>query len=135
MRRLLADEGMTDVTVDSAGTGDWHLGELPDARTRDTARRRGYTLDHRAQRFGPDDLARFDLVLAMDRNNLRDVLAMATAEEDRAKVRLLRSFDPAATSPDVPDPYYGKPADFELVFEVCEAACRGLLAHVRGLAR
>jgi protein-tyrosine phosphatase len=133
MRRLVADEGWTEVTVDSAGTGDWHLGEPPDPRTRDTLQRRGLAIDHVAQRFGAADLARFDLVIAMDRNNLRDLRAMATTEEERAKVRLLRSFDPQASAPDVPDPYYGKPSDFELVLEVCEAACRGLLEHVRGL--
>lgn len=135
MRRQLEDAGVGEVTVDSAGTGDWHLGELPDPRTRETARRRGLELDHRAQRFGPEDLARFELVIAMDRNNLRDLHAMATTDAARAKIVLLRSFDPAASSPDVPDPYYGKPADFDLVFDVCEAACRGLVEHVRGLAR
>ncbi len=135
MRRLLAEAGVADVTVDSAGTGDWHLGHPPDPRTRAVAERRGYRLDHVAQRFGPADLARYDLVIAMDRNNLRDLHAMATTDEARGKILLLRSFDPVASSPDVPDPYYGKPADFEHVFDVCEAACRGLLDHVRGLTR
>lgn len=130
MRKLLADAGMTHVTVDSAGTGDWHLGEPPDRRTQDVARRRGMALDHRAQKFTPPDLDRYDLVLAMDRNNLRDLRAMATTDEARAKIRLLRSYDPDASSPDVPDPYYGKHADFEHVFDVCEAACRKLLEHL-----
>ncbi len=131
MRKLLDDAGVAHVTIDSAGTGDWHLGDPPDTRARDVARRRGIAMDHRAQKFTAADLDRFDLVLAMDRNNLRDLRAMARSDEARAKIRLLRSFDPGASSPDVPDPYYGKPADFEHVFDVCEAACRGLLEHVK----
>lgn len=133
MRDLVARAGLSDrVVLDSAGTGDWHLGQLPDRRTREAAARRGLTLDHRAQQFGPADFARFDLVLAMDHANLRDLERMAPTAEDRAKVRLLRSFDPTAPAgAEVPDPYYGGPEGFEEVLDVCEAACRGLLEHLR----
>ena len=133
MRHLVEQAGVgATIHLDSAGTGDWHLGEPPDPRTRETARRRGFTLDHRAQRFTAKDFARFDLILAMDGNNLRDLERMAPTDADRAKVHLLRSFDPAAPQgAEVPDPYYGGPEGFEEVFDVCEAACKGLLAHLQ----
>ncbi len=133
MRHLVEQAGLVDrIEVDSAGTGDWHLGHAPDARTVDAARRRGLALDHRARLFTADDFARFDLILAMDGKNLHNVQAMATTEEQRAKVRMLRGFDPAAPpDAEVPDPYYGGADGFEEVFDVCEAACRGLLDHLR----
>jgi protein-tyrosine phosphatase len=132
-RRLIGDAGLADaVTVDSAGTGDWHLGEPPDPRTRATARRRGYELDHRARRFTAADFAKFDLILTMDHHNQRDVEAMAPTAADRARVRLFRSFDPGAPQgAEVPDPYYGGARGFEEVFDVCEGAARGLVAHLR----
>ena len=134
MRHLVDNAGLAArIALDSAGTGDWHLGELPDPRTRETARRRGFELAHRAQQFTAKDFARFDLVIAMDRQNRRDLEQMAPTAADRAKIRLLRSFD--ATAPqdaEVPDPYYGGPGGFEEVFDICERACRGLLDHLRG---
>jgi len=132
MRHLVNVAGLDgEIEIDSAGTGDWHLGEPPDPRTQQTARQRGFPLDHRAQRFTERDFARFDLILAMDGKNLRDLQRMAPTPADRAKVKLLRSFDPSAPQgAEVPDPYYGGPDGFDEVFDVCEAACRGLLAHV-----
>jgi protein-tyrosine phosphatase len=132
-RHLLGEAGLTDrVTLDSAGTGDWHLGEPPDRRTQAAARKRGIDMDHLAQKFTAADFARFDLVLAMDRKNLRDLEAMAPTPADRAKVRMFRSFDPVAPAgAEVPDPYYGGTAHFEEVLDVCEAAARGLVAHLR----
>ncbi len=133
MRRLVTDAGLDDaVSIDSAGTGDWHLGHPPDPRTLATALRRGCPLDHRAQRFTAADFARFDRILAMDRENLRNLERMAPTAADRAKVKLLRSFDPEAPpDAEVPDPYYGGAHGFEDVFDICEAACRGLVASLR----
>jgi protein-tyrosine phosphatase len=122
------------ILVDSAGTGDWHVGELPDRRARAEAASRGLTLDHRARQFVAEDFARFDLVLAMDASNEADLRAMAPTTADRDKVRLFRSFDPASpqgAAPAVPDPYYGGPDGFREVFDICEAASRGLLTYVR----
>jgi protein-tyrosine phosphatase len=90
-----------------------------------------------AQQFTSVDFDRYDYVLAMDRANRKELLRLARNEEDRAKVRLLRSFDPSLPQPDedagpeVPDPYYGGPRGFEEVFDICERACRGLLEHLR----
>jgi protein-tyrosine phosphatase len=136
MRHLVSEAGLSErISVDSAGTGDWHLGEPPDPRTCAAAKRRGVVLDHRAQRFTAKDFARYDLILAMDRNNQRDLERMAPTDADRAKIRLLRSFDPAAPKDaEVPDPYYGGAQGFEEVYDVCDAACRGLLAHLRAAA-
>jgi protein-tyrosine phosphatase len=132
MARLLAQAGLAErVTIDSAGTGGWHAGELPDPRTREAARKRGLELEHRARRLRLVDLERFDLVLVMDLDNLRDVTALA-GPGSWAQVRLLRSFDP--TAPEgaiVPDPYSGGPRGFEDVLDICERACEGLLGHVR----
>ena len=132
MRKLVEDAGLADrVAIDSAGTGDYHEGELPDPRTREAARRRGIELTHLARQFTRDDLARFDLVLAMDRANLRHLRSMA-GERTVPAIRLLRSFDPTAGSDDeVPDPYAGGRAGFETVLDQCERACAGLLAFVR----
>jgi len=133
MRSLIAEAGLAGrVHVDSAGTGAWHIGEPPDGRARATARRRGLVLDHEAWQFGRGDFARFDLVLAMDRANLRALRALAPPAA-RDRLHLLRWFDPAADDLDVPDPYYGGPGGFDHVFDVCTAACTGLLDHVRGL--
>lgn len=133
MASLVAADGLSDaITVDSAGTGSWHLGDVPDHRTRAEARRRGIPLEHFGRQFVPADFARFDLVLAMDGSNVSDLGALALSGEARAKIRLLRSFDPSANGAlEVPDPYYGGPEDFAEVFDLVDAACRGLLASLR----
>ena len=133
MRLALTRAGLSDrVTIDSAGTGGWHVGELPDPRTRAAAARRGIELDHRGRQFRRDDFARFDLVLAMDAANHRALVALAPDAASKAKVRLLRSYDPAAPEgAEVPDPYYGGSDGFERVLDICEAACAGLIAEVK----
>ena len=119
--------------IESAGTGDYHVGERPDPRSQRTARNRGVTLPSRARQFVESDFARFDLLLAMDADNRDALRRLAPDARARDKVLLLRSFDPEAP-PDaaVPDPYYGGAEGFEEVFDVCESACRGLLTHLRG---
>ena len=131
MEKLVADAGLAGrVTIDSAGTGAYHIGELPDARARKHAARRGYELAHRARQFTARDFDTFDLVIAMDRQNLRNVMALAGAPT--TKLALLRSFDPTAPpDAEVPDPWYGEADGFEEVLDQCERACAGLLAHVR----
>ncbi|MGO9488045.1 MAG: low molecular weight protein-tyrosine-phosphatase [Solirubrobacteraceae bacterium] len=137
MRSLLAAEGMEEeIGVDSAGTGAWHVGSEPDARATATAREEGVALTGRARQVSPEDFERFDLILAMDGANLRDLRALASSEQQRAKVRLLREFDPARAGGgdgdlDVPDPYYGAEGGFGEVFELVRDACAGLLAEIR----
>jgi protein-tyrosine phosphatase len=120
------------IEIASMGTGDWHTGEPADARARATARRRGVTLDGVARRFDRRDFARFDYILSMDTRVLDTLRTLAKSADERGRVRNFRSFD-AASPPDaaVPDPYYGGADGFEEVYDICEAGCRGLLAHVQ----
>jgi protein-tyrosine phosphatase len=135
MRHLVAAAGLQEIiAIDSAGTGDWHVGEPRDKRSAAVGQRRGMPLSGRARNFVAADFARFDHVLAMDRQNFENLRKLAPDAEARAKVALLRSFDPAAAASgddEVPDPYYGGPEGFDHVFDVCVAACTGLLAHLR----
>jgi len=136
MQRLVDDAGLQgQVTLDSAGTGGWHVGATADPRTRAAAAKRGLEITHRGRKFVAADLERFDLVLAMDRDNLAAILEM-TGSRSAPDVRLLRAFDPAAPDgAEVPDPYSGDPAGFDLVLDLCERACRGLIDHVRARLR
>ena len=133
MRRLLEDEQLAaEVQIDSAGTGDWHLGEPPDARSRTAGKRRGIDLSGRARRVVERDFEDFDYIVAMDRSNRNDLLQLAPNEAAKSKVVLFRNYDPEAPrDADVPDPYYGEGDGFERVLDICEAACRGLLRHIR----
>jgi protein-tyrosine phosphatase len=135
MRRLLREQGLDgEIEVDSAGLGNWHAGEPPDRRAAEAAGRRGIELSGRARQIKPRDFDRYDLLLAADRENFEDLMALAPDEDGRQKVRLLREFDPqSAGAPDldVPDPYYTGPDGFEEVLDLVEAACRGLLEEVR----
>jgi protein-tyrosine phosphatase len=139
MRRLVREAGLEDrVELDSAGTGDWHVGSPPDARATAAAGRRGTALEGAARTVSAEDFARFDLLLAADRQNRADLLARAPDDEARAKVRLLREFDPASVAAgelEVPDPYYGADGGFDEVLDIVEAACRGLLDEVAAQAR
>ena len=133
MRQLVKEVGLEDrIEVDSAGTIAYHAGESPDRRARAAARKRGIDLSGRARRFGHRDWDRFDYVLAMDRENYSDLMASAPPGVAQKKLSMLRSFDPKSGSNDpVPDPYYGGKDGFGEVLDLCEAACRGLLAHIR----
>ncbi len=120
------------LTIDSAGTGAWHVGELPDPRSRTAASRRGYDLEHRARRFVAEDFERFDLVIAMDRDNYSNLVTLARDRTQVPMIRMLRSFDgTAGIDAEVPDPWFGDGDGFEEVLDICERACRGLLEHVR----
>jgi len=114
--------------ADSAGTSSEEHGNPPDVRMLRTAAARGLEYSGRARRVTPADLDRFDLILAMDRHNRRDLLALARTPEQRAKIRLLREFDPQAHAEmDVPDPWYAGQAEFESVYAIIERSLRGLL--------
>ncbi len=132
LQEMLAARGLAaQVDVDSAGTGAWHVGQRADPRAIAAAGARGVTLSSIARQVRPEDLDDFDLVLAADRTNQRELLALAGADPSRrAKIRLLREFDPESVASgelEVPDPYFGDGDGFETVLDICEAACRGLL--------
>ena len=132
-RKLAADVDIAGkLTIDSAGTGAWHVGELPDSRSRAAAARRGYDLTSRARKLTAADFDRFDLIVAMDRDNYDAIQRLARGRTQLPNIRMLRSFDPsAAVDAEVPDPWYGEDDGFEEVLDICERACRGLLDHVR----
>ncbi|MFD3927923.1 low molecular weight protein-tyrosine-phosphatase [Streptomyces sp. NPDC058614] len=120
------------VEVDSAGTGGWHEGDGADPRTVAVLEANGYEGDHTARQFQASWFARLDLVLALDSGHLKALRQLAPTPQDAKKVRLLRSYDPAAGSDlDVPDPYYGRMDGFEECLEMVEAASLGLLATVQ----
>jgi protein-tyrosine phosphatase len=118
------------LTIDSAGTAEYHVGEPPDRRTVSAARRRGYDLAGlRARQVQPEDFGRFGHVLAMDRANLAE-LEQLQPEGAIARLALFLEFAPDANELEVPDPYYGGVEDFERVLDLCELAARGLLARL-----
>lgn len=136
MAALVDAEGLGDrIAVDSAGTSGWHVGEPPDPRSTAEAARRGVTMRSTARTFQAWDFDDFDLVIAMDGRNRADLVDHAPDEASVAKIHMLREFDPdhdpGAPTPDVPDPYQGGPDGFAAVFDMVDAACRGLLAELR----
>jgi protein-tyrosine phosphatase len=146
LTHLVAKAGLDgQVVVTSAGTGDWHIGERADSRTLTALAARGYDGSaHRARLFDPQWLPGLDLVLALDRGHQRTLRGWTSSEQDRQKVRLLRSFDPQVADIaerasrgadigrqlDVPDPYYSDLDAFDLVLDQVERACEGLLGHL-----
>jgi protein-tyrosine phosphatase len=131
MRRLVADAGLADaVEVESAGTGDWHVGHAPDSRATSAAAARGIELDGAARQVTPADFEDFDLLVAMDRSNRDTLLALAPDEDARRKVFLLREFS-EGNDLDVPDPYYGGDDGFERVLDIVERSAEALLEEVR----
>ena len=133
MRHLVQAAGLSDrILVESAGTSGYHLGEPPDRRATAAAKRRGIDIENRGKQFVREDLARFDYVLAMDQENLEDLLALDVQNEHGDKIKLLRSFDPASPpGAKVPDPYYGGDDGFDHVLDLCTAACARLLQRIR----
>lgn len=120
-----------NIEVDSAGTGAYHVGEPPDQRMRRAAAQAGLAISGRARQFEPADFEHFDLIVVMDRANLRDVVALAPNDEAAERVRMFRSFDPEADLDlDVPDPYYGGDDGFHQVVEMVRRAAAGLVAAV-----
>lgn len=117
-----------EVEAGSAACGSWHVGESPDARMRRVAARHGLVYDGRAQQFMPSDFDRYDLVIAMDKDNYNHLAGLSRSQEDRQKIHLLREFDPAGgPKSSVPDPYYGGIDGFEEVYQVIERSVDGLL--------
>ncbi len=117
--------------IDSAGTGGYHIGAAPDPRSQEAARRRGIDISQlRARRVATEDYSRFDLILAMDRDNLR-ALQSARPRDSRAQLRLFLEYAPQSGLVEIPDPYYGTERDFERVLDLCTAAARGLINELQ----
>lgn len=132
MNHLLAKEGLVgQVVCDSAGTSAYHIGEPPDRRMTAAAQRRGIAMQGRARQFTAQDFERFDLILAMDRDNFEAIAHLDPAGRYPNKVKLMCEFCTQHTLKEVPDPYYGGPAGFDQVITLLEDACAGLLSFVQ----
>jgi protein-tyrosine phosphatase len=131
MRDAAARAGI-DVEVDSAGTGEWHAGNAPDPRSVAEAAKHGVDISgYKARRVRGEDFRRFDYVLALDPQNLRDLRAVAPGDT-RAVLALVLDFVPGRAGQGVPDPYYGDAADFEAVWRDVSAAAEALVGVLRG---
>jgi protein-tyrosine phosphatase len=136
-RHLVEQAGLEGAfEIESAGVGPWHVGEAPDARAQQTARGHGIVLDSIAQQITQRDFGRLDYLIALDGDVAAQLRRLAPTPVDRAKVRLLREFDPQAQQSrhdglDVPDPYYGGADGFEAAYQMIERSARRLLAEIR----
>lgn len=126
LKNKIAANGL-DWQVDSAGTGSWHIGELPDPRSIATARKYGIDItDQRARQFQVSDLDQFDLILTMDQQNYRDVIRLATAPKHEEKVHMIMNFVQPESNQSVPDPYWDDDG-FEQVYQMLEEATERIL--------
>jgi len=131
-KSVVEKAGLADrITSDSAGTGDYHIGEAPDPRAQSAALSRGYDLSPLcARQVSRRDFSEFDYILAMDESNLRQLKRLCPPEH-AGKVKLFMEFAGEGTAREVPDPYYGGAHGFERVLDMVEQASRGLLDHLR----
>jgi protein-tyrosine phosphatase len=132
MNHLIQQAGLTsEIICDSAGTSSYHIGSPPDRRMTAAAKSRGIVLQGRARQFEAADLQDFDLILAMDKENYRDILALDRQGQFRDKVRLMCDFCRHHPDQEVPDPYYGGAEGFNYVVDLLLDACEGLLAEIQ----
>ncbi len=127
-RHLAQEKGMGEkYQLDSAGTSAYHVGELPDHRMRQVAQEKGFQYTGKARQYRRDEFDQYDLIIVMDRSNLRILSSWASTEEEK-KIHMMREFDPqGSTKLDVPDPYYGGLDGFDKTFEIVKRSCQGLL--------
>jgi protein-tyrosine phosphatase len=132
MRRMVSDAGLShQIHIDSAGTGGWHAGNLPDPRMTVAAARRNYDLTSRARQVGTSDLRTFDLALIMDNQNLQDLKVFDPEGQYQSKVRFFCEFCTEHDDTEVPDPYYGGATGFDHVLDLLEDGCKNLLKHIK----
>lgn len=133
MKSLVEKERMSDdFFIDSAAIGSWHIGQLPDSRMRKCGAEHGYRFDSHARQFQKSDFQHFDLIVVMDNENYRAITSMASSQADKDKVvRIADYLTHHREYTTVPDPYYGDYSDFELVIELLEDACQGLLDSIK----
>ena len=134
IREAAAAAGL-EVEVDSAGTGAWHIGQPPHPDGVAAGARAGLLIEGRARKVTAVDFDRFDIILAMDRANLRDLLDLAPTREAQARTRLFRTYDPTAESDEVPDPWGGPEAGYDETVLIVRTAARGLVAEIAESSR
>lgn len=128
LKKIIDDRGLSDrFLIDSAGIGDWHVGDLPDIRMRRHGSRRGYCFDSRARQFVVHDFDKFDYIFVMDYANYKALKEKSRSSADMEKVYMTGSFLRNHPHNDyVPDPYYGGDDDFELALDLLEDACESI---------
>lgn len=132
MQTLVDKNGLQDIIeVDSAGTSGWHEGDLPDERMRAHGERRGYDFSSLARKFSKSDFENFDYIIVMDNNNYNNVKSMASNKEQEEKIKKMTEFSiQFKHHNEIPDPYYGGSTGFELVLDLLEDACEGLMHKI-----
>ena len=131
MNHLIREAGLDDkITCDSAGTSGYHIGAAPDRRMSSAASKRGIKLLGKSRKLTPSDLQRFDLILAMDRENYQDILYFDREGKYEYKVHLMCHFANLKTDQEVPDPYYGGQDGFDYVIDLLLDSCAGLLDYI-----
>lgn len=131
MRQKVVDHGLP-VEVDSAGTGDWHVGEAPDPRMRETAKSKGLSIDDlRGRQFTVEDFDRFDRIFVMDLSNRENVLKLARNDQDKAKVDLLLNLSHPGEDMEVPDPYFGGEEGFQHAYQLVDDATDQLINEMK----
>lgn len=131
MNQLIAEAGLSaKISCDSAGTSGYHVGAAPDRRMNAAAQKRGLTLVGKSRKLKPQDLSRFDLILAMDGDNYRDILYLDREGKYEDKIQMMCNFAQNKPDQEVPDPYYGGADGFDYVIDLLYDACRGLLDYV-----
>ena len=132
-KKMVKDLGQSEnFIVDSAGTGGWHVGELPDERMRNHSAKRGVVLDSRARQFdGQNDFQKFDYIIGMDDSNIENILSFNVSKELESKVYKMTDFRQNLGFTKVPDPYYGGEDGFEEVLDILDDSLKGFLKHIQ----
>ena len=133
LREMVKGNTHPIIHVDSCGIGDWHLGHGPERRMQEAARKRGLVLTSRAKQFHADFFDQFDYILVADKEVLKYLYQYATAPKQKAKIALMTAFSKLYKDQEVPDPYYQSNGAFEIVLDMLEDSCRGLLEHICAL--
>jgi protein-tyrosine phosphatase len=131
LKHYLLQDPSLQIYVESCGIGDWHVGQGPDRRIQEASKARGIVLTNRAKQFQHTFLDQFDYILAADNEVLKHLYHYAKTPEQKAKISLITAFSPYYYGQEIPDPYYEPNGAFELVLDMLEDACQGLMNHIR----
>lgn len=128
--KIAQERGKGDLVVKSCGLGDWHEGQLPDERMREAAKARGIVLTSLARQINPQDFEIFDFLFAASHEVMEHLLTHAKTPEHKGKIKLMTVYSKSFPHQDIPDPYYKGLADFDLVLDMLEDSCQGILDHI-----
>lgn len=130
LKKIAEERCFGNLLVDSCGLGDWHEGQLADERMREAAQKRGVVISNRARQITPLDFETFDFLFAASHEVLKHLMAHAKTPEQKSKVKLITAFSKGYPNQDIPDPYYKGAAEFDLVLDMLDDSCHGILDHI-----